>query len=348
MAFYTIINLNDYKTNSNNGKIKLTDIFNDGQAQGDDIINSKNTDSYQGFYILDQDKNQQSFELKGRTIDQHITRNLNIQSEKWVTERIGNFELGKINEMKADIIANNKIGFGHGIGSNYQEFGDQIMPGPQSLIKYKDSAAFFVGIKGATGGGGAAGGGNEWNNWRGGGGGDGGGTYGVWVYPGSQNISTITEQQHATGQDGGFAGTQGGQWGWQKGYGGSSGYPANNTRLNFQHQGNDITFRITGGGGGGGGEGAGRGGADGGDGGNAYVDFQVSNVSRNTVVDASDNTIVSYKFLKSDLIPGGQGAPESGKSRSGGGGQKGDGSVGADGSGATFIYLAGSKNNHNS
>jgi len=353
MAFYTIINLNDYKTNPNNGKIKLTDIFNDGGAESDDIINSKNTDSYQGFYNFtagtlkagDQSTNTslQSFDLKGRTIDQHLTGSNEGDIDIWVTNNIGNFSNSSIQAMKKDIIANNKIGFGHGIGSSYQEFGDQIIPGPQSGIKGKDSAAFFVGVKGATGGGGGAGGGNYWQNKRGGAGGQGGSTYGVWVYPKSTNTSKITEQDHTTGLPGGLGGG-GGEWGYEKGYGGAWGKNGGNTRLNFQHKKGilteNITFRITGSGGGGGGEGAGRGGGNGANGADSYVDFQSMNVT-----DVEN----SYGFLKSNPIAGGQGAPESGKSKSGGSGQPGAGSKDADGiSGATFIYLAGSKANHSS
>lgn len=352
--FYTIINLDKYKEKFADGKHK-----NDNESTIDiQTIYSTNTDAEKEFDINDQTTLDQinnmdhvkslvnenkgfynikkgvgpgsspvyhEFQIEGRPFEHYFNTNdyggFQDAQKQWVTQNL------KIN---------NKIGFGYYQQGSYKEFGDMIVPGPNSNIKNTSCSVFFCGLKGAQGGGGGGGGANETWREKGGAGGASGDTRGAWIYPSSSFSKTIEFVSSTIGEGG--SGGGGGNWGWQKGYGGEGGKPGEDTFIKYDVKDNDQNvqtrkFIITGSGGGGGGEGAERGGGAGGTGGQSSIGFTNEYVA----------SVDGYEYVY-NTYPG-----QPGRERVNGGRNRGRrGYDGENGKFSQFIYLSGSKANHNS
>ncbi len=328
--FYTIINLEKYKEkfadgshkNDNESTIDLQKTYS-SSTNNTEYIQSLN-DQQKGFYNMkkqQQTYQQQEFQIEGRSFDHYID-----------TNNYGTFQDAQKQHVIENLKINNNIGFGYYQEGSYKEFGDMIVPGPNSKIKDTSSSVFFCGLKGAQGGGGGAGGANETWEQSGGAGGNAGNTRGAWVFPSSSNVSTVTFQESVAGNGGG--GGEGGEWGWQRGSGGQGGQEGNDTFIKFKvNEQNSRKFIITGSGGGSGGEGGGRGGGSGGNGSRSQTGFT------NAYVEEIDGYDYVYNSIKG--VSGGsrtQGGSRNGKS----------GTKGNNGKIGQFIYLTGSKANHNS
>ena len=260
--FYTIVDLNLYKkrfehgtnfTKLNSGDYRaltsLKDTFTDNE--GPTNIPSNNNapgNTLQGFFDtpVDDPKDLQSFELKGRTAAQNQIPN-----------SLGTFQ--QTSQIHSAINKSNNVGFGFKPGGQYDEFGNQMMPGNQSKLKENQRSAtrtFVKGLKGAQGGSGGGGGGrNHAVRKKGGGGGAGGGSYSAWVYPipdtDTDNTPyTVSAGSGLTTEDGGGGGS-GGTTSFTISYNdkGTPEYKAIGTYASRQ-----LRMKIPGGGGGQGGE----------------------------------------------------------------------------------------------
>ena len=345
--FYTIVNLNKYKEkfalndeshkNDKESTIDLKEIFDDNSQQNTIKTSNNNTANTvpEGFFIKDVTNGLQSFELKGRTPEQYQ-----------ITEKVGSFKGDDITTIQQAIKNANNVGFGHGTGSNYKEFGDEIMPGNQSIIQETDRYAFVRGIRGAQGGSGGSGGGrNHAVRKKGGNGGDSGGSYSAWVYPiTSINSKNVEFQEDEEGNEsqkgqGGHAGSEG-EWGVYSGQKGGDGGDGGETSFDFKvdtyDAGADVdvvnSFKIT------------IKGSQGGTGGERGKFGQNGN-SRGPAPDGPTpqlEGVGAYGFITSQDVS----TPKEGAQKRSYGQDGRDGTKGDDGLITNIIYLAGSRNSH--
>jgi hypothetical protein len=235
--FYTIVDLNLYKKRFEHGTnftkddyralTSLKDTFTDNRTEQTTNIPSNNNaigNALQGFFDtpkIGSTQNLQSFELKGRTAAQNQIPN-----------SLGTFQ--QTSQIHSAINKSNNVGFGFKPGGQYDEFGNQMMPGNQSKLnkpvpQRSATRTFVKGLKGAQGGSGGGGGGrNHAVRKKGGGGGAGGGSYSAWVYPIPDTDTDNTPYTVWTGSGttteggGGGAGSKG-KWGHYSGENGGGG-----------------------------------------------------------------------------------------------------------------------------
>lgn len=367
--FYTIVDLNLYKKrfehktnftkNDYRALTSLKDTFtdNEGPTNIESNTHIPGNDDPKGFFDtpVDDTKNLQSFELKGRTAEQNqIPNNPNLdtfQDTSVIWEAINK---------------SNNVGFGFRQGGQYTEFGNRMMPGNQSKLKEPIpqrslTRTFVKGLKGAQGGSGGGGGGRSHAvRKKGGGGGDGGGSYSAWVYPIPDEDNTPYTVLAGSGQTtvgGGGGGGRKGEWGVYSGQDGGGGGNGGDTSFTISY--NDkgtpeykaigtyasrqLRMKIPGGGGGQGGE-KGRYNENGHSGG-AGDSVESSQVKLERYI-SQDNTYVDYTggnfgFIISEPQPGVAGVARRSYGQDGRTGNAGNGGYITD-----DYYLIGSNDTH--
>lgn len=370
--FYTIVDLNLYKkrfehqSNFEQGNLydyraltSLKDTFTDDQGPTNIESNTHipSVEHAKGFFVtpIDDPKNLQSFELKGRTAEQNQIPNY-----------LGTFSAQDTSRIHGAINKSNNVGFGFRQGTTYTEFGDQMMPGNQSKLnkpipQRSATRTFVKGLKGAQGGSGGGGGGrNHAVRKKGGGGGAGGGSYSAWVYPipdTNNTPYTVWAGSGTTTEGGGGGAGRKGEWGHYSGEDGGGGGNGGTTSFTISY--NDkgtpeykaigtydsrqLRMKIPGGGGGQGGE-KGRYNENGHSGGpgNSVESSQV--VLQQYI--SSDNAYVDYTygnfgFIVSDAQSGVAGVERRGYGEDGRTGNAGNGGYITD-----DYYLIGSNDTH--